>query len=67
MTGAPYNRTRTEIVRDVLAACRRLGELGLAAELAMRTPDITALETTAAGLQRMLVEYRAAGGHGDAD
>jgi hypothetical protein len=62
VTGVPYHRPRTEVVRDVLAACRRLGELGLFAELAMSEPDISALETTSAGLQRALAEYRATGG-----
>lgn len=61
MTGVPYHRPRTDAVRDALAACRRLGELGLAAELGLREPDATALESTAQGLLRVLGELRAIG------
>lgn len=51
-------RTRIEVVRDILAACRRMGELGLAAELGMREPDATTLDTTLVGLRHLLTELR---------
>ncbi|HET7269389.1 MAG TPA: hypothetical protein VF271_03000 [Rhodanobacteraceae bacterium] len=54
-------RTRTEIDRDVLAACRRLGELAMKAELAMQPPDRDAIGPVAEGLRRLLIEGRAQG------
>ncbi len=56
---APRIRTRTEITRDLIIACRRLGEIGLAAELGRAAPDLAEVSRTTEGLQRLLVECRA--------
>ena len=50
-------RTRAEIIRDVLAACRRLGEIALAADLELRQPNLAEVVRNAEGLRRVLAEY----------
>ncbi len=57
MTAAPIRqRTRTEIDRDVIAACRRLGEIALAAELSLIAPNHAEVACIAEGLRRTLAE-----------
>lgn len=55
-------RTRTEIDRDVLSACRRLGELAMVAEIGLCAPDHAEISATCEGLRCALIEHRA-GGH----
>ena len=50
-------RTRAEIIRDVLTACRRLGEIALAADLEMRQPNLPEVGRNAEGLRRVLADY----------
>ncbi len=50
-------RTRAEIIRDVLTACRRLGEIALAADLELRQPNLAEVGRNAEGLRRVLAEY----------
>lgn len=49
-------RTSTEITRDMLAACRRLGEIAMVSELGRVPPDRGEIRMIAEGLRRLLVE-----------
>lgn len=49
-------RSAAEIDHDLIAACARLGELAMAAQIGMRPPDRNAIGSTAEGLRRLLVE-----------
>ena len=57
-------RTRTEVVRDVVRACRRLGDIATVAELGLREPSAAEVDNIAAGLHRALIELRAADAEG---
>lgn len=50
-------RTKTELESDVVQACRYLGALALAAEIA-HSANLDAIGNTAEGLQRTLREIR---------
>lgn len=52
-------RTRSEIDRDLIAACARLGELAMVARIGMQPPDREAIGNIAGGLRRLLIEGRA--------
>lgn len=49
-------RTGVEIDRDMLAACRRLGEIAMVSELGRVPPDRGEIRMIAEGLRRLLVE-----------
>lgn len=52
--------TRREMVDgDLIAACRRLGEIALAAECRLRPRDVAEIASIAEGLQRVLIERQA--------
>ena len=63
MTAVPLRqRTRTEIDRDIIAACRRLGAIALAAELSLQPPNHAEVACIAEGLRRTLAEREAVAG-----
>lgn len=63
MTAAALRqRTRTEIDRDLIAACRRLGAIALAAELGLTAPTRADVARIAEGLRRTLAEREAVAG-----
>ncbi|MGA0587259.1 hypothetical protein ACO2Q2_09050 [Dyella sp. KRB-257] len=51
-------RDPSNIARDIIEACRRLGDLGAAVQYGAIRPDSGEIVTTVEGLQRVLVEYR---------
>lgn len=54
-------RPATAIDRDILAACRRIAELGMVSEMGQQPPDIDELSRAHEGLGAVLRERRAAG------
>ncbi len=57
-------RSQIEITRDLIAACLRIGDIGLQSEMAMTPPDAGELTRAHEGLGAVLREQRAANQEG---